>query len=163
MLIRLLVILSPILSSSALFYIPSHVQFILHLCLSLPASRGRSPACSRLCAISPYFSLVNIWSQLSSMIFIPKEGPVSHSGFNRTLHCETSPFQRWWQSVCTFLEGFWSENADQDYDSFFFFFFQQGFMKKAWIQTVVSWNRATDDKLNFKCCPCWLLPLWPYR
>lgn len=41
---------------------------------SLPPSRSRSPACSRLCAISPYFSLVNILSRLSSIIYIPKEG-----------------------------------------------------------------------------------------
>lgn len=98
-----LVIFSPILSpvnlllhSLSLSIFPNssptnRISFCSSISSSILLSHSKSPACSRLCTISPYFSLVNILSCLSSIIFITKERlHVSCSLFTCTPHCGTS-------------------------------------------------------------------------
>ena len=94
----------------------SSLSFSSSISFSLHAPRSRGPACSRLCAICPYFSPLNILSRLSSIIFIPKECLCPAVVSPALFPCETSLFQTSWQSVCTFQEGFWSGNADQYYE-----------------------------------------------
>lgn len=131
------------------------------LSLSLsPASRSGNPACSRLCAISPYFSLVNILSRLSSIIFIAKKKGACvprcfypHSSlWNISVPDEVT--------ICLHISG---GLLIRECRSGIVNFDQQGLMKKAWSQTVVSWHRASDDKLKFKHYSYLLRSLWPHR
>lgn len=142
-----LVILSPPISVSRLrwisFYIPSHSPFSLYLCLC-PWISQQEPCSLKAMRYLSIFLSGEYFILPFKHHFHTERVPVSRSGFTHTLCRGTSLFQPRWQSVCTFQEGFWSENADRDYE----FLYQRRLMKKAWSQTVVIWHGATDDRLQ---------------
>lgn len=98
---------------------------------------------------SPHFSLVNILSRLSSIIFIPKEWLRPRSGFyshsslwNISVSDEVT--------ICLHISGgaFWSGNADQDYE-----FLSTGAHEKHMKPNCGHLAYSPqDDKLKFKCC-----------
>lgn len=100
------------------YFLPTPLSFSSSICASLPVSpssqAGLLPRLKAKCYLNIFLSSEYFTSSLKDLVHTER-GPASRSRFNwsfYTRRTETSVFQTWWQSVCMFKGGLWSEDVD---------------------------------------------------
>lgn len=87
------------------FHYSEFLPIFLYLFLS-PCTSQQEPTLLKAMRYLPIFLSGEYFISPFKYHFHTERGPVSRSGFTRTIYSETSLFQTGWQSVCTFQESF---------------------------------------------------------